>query len=150
MTAEHTAALAELEQLCFSRPWSRKALVEELENPAAVFLTAVEEKEVLGYAGMRCAWGECYLDNIAVFPEHRRQGVAKALLLELENRAKRRNGEFLSLEVRASNREAIALYQAMGFQEAGRRKNFYTAPQEDGLIFTKYFSEENQKNQGFE
>ena len=99
---------------------------------------------------MHCAWGECYLDNIAVFPEHRRQGVAKALLLELENRAKRRNGEFLSLEVRASNREAIALYQAMGFQEAGRRKNFYTAPQEDGLIFTKYFSEENQKNQGFE
>ena len=150
MTAEHTAALAELEQLCFSRPWSRNALVEELENPAAVFLTAVEEKEVLGYAGMHCAWGECYLDNIAVFPEHRRQGVAKALLLELENRAKRRNGEFLSLEVRASNREAIALYQAMGFQEAGRRKNFYTAPQEDGLIFTKYFSEENQKNQGFE
>lgn len=150
MTAEHTAALAELEQLCFSRPWSRKALVEELENPAAVFLTAVEEKEVLGYAGMHCAWGECYLDNIAVFPEYRRQGVAKALLLELENRAKRRNGEFLSLEVRASNREAIALYQAMGFQKAGRRKNFYTAPQEDGLIFTKYFSEENQKNQGFE
>lgn len=142
MEEKHTEKLAQLEQLCFSRPWSREALLEELENPAAVFLTAVEGQEILGYAGMHCAWGECYLDNIAVFPAYRRQGAARALLLGLEEAARRRNGEFLSLEVRASNQGAIALYQAMGFQEAGRRKNFYTAPREDGLIFTKYFSTE--------
>ncbi len=142
MAEEHTEKLAQLERLCFSRPWSKEALLEELVNPAAVFLTAAEGQEILGYAGMHCAWGECYVDNIAVFPEHRRRGVGKALLLGLEEEAKRRRGEFLSLEVRASNRGAIALYQTMGFQEAGRRKKFYTAPQEDGLIFTKYFSTE--------
>ncbi len=142
MEEEHTKKLAELEKLCFSRPWSQSALKEELENPAAVFLTAMEKNEILGYAGMHCAWGECYLDNIAVFPKHRRRGVAKVLLLALEKAARERNGEFLSLEVRASNQGAIALYEAMGFQEAGRRKNFYTVPKEDGLIFTKHFSEE--------
>lgn len=146
MKAEHTAALAELEQLCFSRPWSREALLEELDNPAAVFLTAVEGGTVLGYAGMHCACGECYLDNIVVFPAHRRRGAAKALLLALEEAASRRDGEFLSLEVRCSNREAIALYRGLGFQEAGRRKDFYTAPREDGLIFTKMLSRPPRKN----
>ena len=139
MTREHTAILAELEKLCFSRPWSREALLEELTNPVAVFFTAVEGSEILGYSGMHCAGGECYLDNLAVFPTHRRKGTAKALLRALEEEAKRRQGQFLSLEVRRSNANAIALYQSMGFQEVGRRKNFYTDPQEDALIFTKFF-----------
>ena len=139
MTKIHTEQLAELERICFSRPWSREALTEELTNPAAAFFTAVEGREILGYSGMHCASGECYLDNLAVFPAHRRQGVGKALLRALEEEAKKRGGEFLSLEVRASNESAISLYRSMGFQEVGRRKNFYADPQEDALIFTKFF-----------
>ena len=132
MTREHTEMLAELERLCFSRPWSREALLAELTNPVAAFFTAVEgeaeREEILGYAGMHCPSGECYLDNLAVFPRHRRRGVAKALLCALEEEAKRRNGEFLSLEVRSSNESAIALYQSVGFLEVGRRKNFIPIP----------------------
>ena len=148
MTKEHTGTLAELERLCFSRPWSEEALLAELTNPVAAFFTAVEGERkgeailgeaILGYAGMHCASGECYLDNLAVFPQYRRQGAAKALLRALEEEAKRREGEFLSLEVRASNESAIALYRSMGFQEVGRRKFFYSDPREDGLIFTKFF-----------
>ena len=144
MKKEHTEKLAELEKLCFSRPWSEEALLEELTNPVAAFFTATEgepegEEKILGYAGMHCPGGECYLDNLAVFPQHRRQGVGKALLRALEEEAKCRGGTFLSLEVRASNESAISLYRSMGFQEAGRRKNFYTDPQEDALILTKFF-----------
>ena len=139
MTSEHMEKLAELEKLCFSRPWSREALIEELTNPVAAFFTAVEGREILGYSGMHCAGGECYLDNLAVFPQYRRQGVGKALLRALEEEARKRGGEFLSLEVRASNESAISLYQSRGFQEVGRRKHFYTDPQEDALILTKFF-----------
>lgn len=137
MAGEHLDALAELERLCFSRPWSRQALEAELQNPSAVFLTALSEGWVLGYCGMHCAAGECYMDNLAVFPEYRRQGVGSRLLKVLLEEACRLGGEFLSLEVRPSNGEAVRLYKALGFAEAGRRRNFYTAPPEDGLILTK-------------
>lgn len=139
MTRDHTAALAELEQICFSRPWSRKALEEEIQNPDACFFTAVERKAVLGYGGMHCACGECYVDNIAVIPERRREGIGTALLRALLWEAQRRGGEFLSLEVRPSNVQAVKLYTDLGFREAGRRKDFYDSPREDGLIMTKFF-----------
>lgn len=144
MTKEHTAALAELEALCFSRPWSQKALEEETGNPDACFFTAVEGENILGYAGMHCACGECYMDNIAVFPEHQNRGVASALMEALLQEAKRRGGEFLSLEVRPSNTVAVRLYEKLGFREEGRRKNFYAAPSEDGLILTKRLSRNEQ------
>ncbi len=137
MTKEHTADLAELERLCFSRPWSREALEAELNVPGAVFLVARQGGRVAGYAGMHCAADQCYMDNVAVFPEFRRQGVASALLTALEEAAKKRGGEFLSLEVRPSNGEAVRLYSRLGFREEGRRKGFYTAPVEDALILTK-------------
>lgn len=139
MGAAHTEALARLEKLCFSSPWSREALLEELENPNAYFCVALLEGRVAGYAGMQCACGECYVVNVAVFPECRRRGAATALLSALEQEARRQGGEFLSLEVRASNCEAIRLYTKLGFEEAGRRKNFYSDPKEDGLIMTKRF-----------
>lgn len=137
MAKEHIAPLTELESLCFSRPWSRAALEEELENPSAVFLVALEQEQVLGYAGMHCAWGECYVDNVAVFPGSRRQGAASALLAALEQAAVERGGEFLSLEVRPSNEAAVSLYRKLGFREEGRRKGFYADPPEDGLILTQ-------------
>ena len=80
MEERHLDDLARLERLCFSRPWSRQALKEELTNPAACFLVGEEAGEVLGYAGMHCAAGECYVDNVAVFPEARRQGVGRKLM----------------------------------------------------------------------
>ena len=142
MAPEHLNALAALERTCFSRPWSREALAEELENPAACFLVAAEGGRVLGYGGMHCAAGECYVDNIAVDPACRRQGVGTVLVTALLEAAKARGGEFLSLEVRPSNRGAVALYTSLGFATLGRRKNFYTQPVEDALILTRRLGEE--------
>lgn len=127
-------ALAALEALCFSQPWSRAALLEELSNPNACFLAAEKDGEVLGYGGMHFAWGEFYLDNLAVFPQHRRKGAARAILLALRDFALAQGGAFLTLEVRPSNAAAISLYTGLGFRETGRRKNFYTRPAEDALL----------------
>ena len=142
MEERHLDALARLERLCFSRPWSRQALKEELTNPAACFLVGEEAGEVLGYAGMHCAAGECYVDNVAVFPEARRQGVGRKLMEALLQAAAARGGEFLSLEVRPSNLEALALYRGLGFREVGRRRRFYDDPVEDGLLLTKDLEKE--------
>ncbi len=142
MEERHLDDLARLERLCFSRPWSRQALKEELTNPAACFLVGEEAGEMLGYAGMHCAAGECYVDNVAVFPEARRQGVGRKLMEALLQAAAARGGEFLSLEVRPSNLEALALYRGLGFREVGRRRRFYDDPVEDGLLLTKDLKKE--------
>lgn len=137
MQARHAAQTAQLERLCFSRPWSEQALLDETQNPNAVFLAAVEGEKLLGYCGMHFAAGECYMDNVAVFPAHRREGVGEALVSALLEEAKRAGGEFLSLEVRPSNTGAVRLYEKLGFSEVGRRKNFYAQPREDALLMTK-------------
>ena len=141
MRVNLAAQAAELERRCFSKPWSEQALLDECQNPNAVFLAAVEGERLLGYCGMHFAAGECYMDNVAVFPEHRREGVGERLVSALLTAAKEKGGEFLSLEVRPSNLGAVALYEKLGFREAGRRKDFYTAPREDALLLTKMLHE---------
>lgn len=133
----HLDKLAQLEQMCFSHPWSRQALGEEFSNPAAVFLVAVEEDTVLGYAGMHVVYGEGYIDNIAVFPAARRKGVGRRLIEALVDWMEHHEGVFLTLEVRPSNEAAVLLYQSVGFREVGRRKGFYQDPEEDALLMTR-------------
>ena len=82
------------------------------------------------------------IDNIAVRPDCRRRGVAAQLLDVFINFAKGNRLAFLTLEVRASNYAAIALYGSRGFREAGRRKNYYEHPEEDALIMTRTFQDE--------
>ena len=141
MTADHLEELEKLERICFSRPWSRKMLAEELENQCAAFLVAEDSVSgrVLGYAGLMVVADEGYITNVAVFPEYRRQGIAAQILQVFLQFAAANHLAFLTLEVRPSNAAAIALYQGFGFEEVGRRKNYYNLPKEDALILTKYF-----------
>ena len=140
MTADHLEELEKLERICFSRPWSRKMLAEELENQCAAFLVAEDSVSgrVLGYAGLMVVADEGYITNVAVFPEYRRQGIAAQILQVFLQFAAANHLAFLTLEVRPSNAAAIALYQGFGFEEVGRRKNYYDLPKEDALILTKY------------
>ncbi len=144
MAAEHLDRLEQLERMCFSRPWSKKMLAEELDNQCAAFLVAVEPEteKAVGYAGLLVVADEGYITNVAVDPSCRRQGVAAQLLQVFDNFAKGNHLAFLTLEVRPSNAAAIALYEDFGFREVGRRRNYYDLPKEDALILTKYYTEE--------
>ena len=144
MAAEHLDRLEQLERMCFSRPWSKKMLAEELDNQCAAFLVAVEPEmqKAVGYAGLLVVADEGYITNVAVDPSCRRQGVAAQLLQVFDNFAKGNHLAFLTLEVRPSNAAAIALYEGFGFREVGRRRNYYDLPKEDALILTKYYTEE--------
>ena len=140
MTADHLDEVAELERTCFSVPWSRKMLAEELDNMLSAFLIALDDSgRVAGYAGVQVVLDEGYITNIAVRPDCRKQGVASKLLQVFLDFAKGNQLAFLTLEVRASNYDAIALYGSRGFRSVGRRKNYYEHPKEDALIMTKEF-----------
>ena len=148
MNADHLESLERLERICFSRPWSRKMLAEELENQCAAFLVAEDAVtgDVLGYAGLLVAADEGYITNVAVRPDCRQQGVAGKLLQVFLDFAQANHLAFLTLEVRASNYPAIALYGSRGFRGVGRRKNYYEHPREDAIIMTRAFEQHGTEN----
>ncbi len=140
MNADHLDEVAELERICFSVPWSRNMLAEELDNLLSAFLVALDDNDkVVGYAGVQIILDEGYITNVAVRPECRRQGIAAKLLQVFLDFAKANQLAFLTLEVRASNYDAIALYGSRGFRSVGRRKNYYEHPKEDAIIRTLEF-----------
>lgn len=140
MNADHLDQVAELERICFPDPWSRNMLAEELDNALSAFLVALDDQDhVVGYAGVQVILDEGYITNVAVRPECRRQGIAGKLLQVFLDFAQGNHLAFLTLEVRASNYDAIALYGSRGFRSVGRRKNYYEHPREDAIIMTKEF-----------
>lgn len=140
MDRSHLAGVAELERLCFSTPWNEAMLEEELYNDTASFIVAEgEDGSVLGYAGLHVILDEGYIDNVAVRPSCRRMGLGDKLL-DVFIRFGQANLAFLTLEVRPSNTPAVALYEKNGFQEVGRRPNYYDDPKEDALLLTREFT----------
>ena len=140
MHPDHLDSLADLESLAFSTPWSYDALAEELQNPLAVFLVAedVDAESAVGYLGMHHILDEGFIANLAVHPAYRRQGIARSLLREAQEYAEAHDLPRLTLEVRASNVPAIALYEGMGFTRDGIRPGFYDSPKEDAAIYSYY------------
>ncbi len=140
MEKKHTFDIAEIEKVCFSRPWSQKSIENELENESAYFYVAIENGNVAGYCGTHIVLDECYIANIAVLPKYRGNGLGKLLTEHLINTAKKNDCAFITLEVRPSNTVAVKMYEKLGFKVLGKRKNFYSSPIEDGLIMTLYFT----------
>ena len=140
MHPDHLDSLADLKSLAFSTPWSYDALAEELQNPLAVFLVAedVDAESAVGYLGMHHILDEGFIANLAVHPAYRRQGIARSLLREAQEYAEAHDLARLTLEVRASNVPAIALYEGMGFTRDGIRPGFYDSPKEDAAIYSYY------------
>lgn len=140
MDRSHISQIAALERACFSAPWSEKLLEDALFDPQASFIVAEDgEGGVMGYAGLHVVLDEGYIDNVAVRPDCRGQGVASALL-GVFCRFGQAHLAFLTLEVRAGNRPAIQLYLKHGFEQVGRRKDYYRQPTEDAIIMTKEFA----------
>ncbi len=138
MKKEDVSAVADIEKECFSAPWSEKSLFEEIENPNSRFLAASIGDEIVGYIGTICVAGECSITNIAVKEKYRHRGIASSLLQRAVFNSLLCGDEFITLEVRKSNSNAIKLYEKFGFEKVGERKNFYRLPQEDAYIFNKY------------
>ena len=140
MNESHVAQVAALEKLCFSMPWSENSVRSELINPLSLWLVAVDGERLAGYIGSQTVLDEADMMNVAVAPEYRRQGIAQKLVERLEAALREKQVRCLTLEVRASNEPAKALYEGCGFLQVGRRPNYYRNPREDALILRKEWS----------
>lgn len=136
MTPAQLPQAAALERVCFSHPWTEKALAEDLDNELLTLLAAVGEDGTLqGYGEVRTVLDEGTLERIAVAPQFRRHGAAEALLRRFLDDGREKLA-FLTLEVRAGNVPAIGLYEKLGFEVVGRRRNYYREEGEDALLMT--------------
>jgi ribosomal-protein-alanine N-acetyltransferase len=123
-----------LERRAFSAPWSLAMFVLELSKPSGLCLAAVDTdtSKLVGYLVLARYDTVWHLMNIAVDPLRRREGIARAMLQEMFERAG--PDEQYTLEVRTSNAPAIALYERYGFRRAGRRPRYYRDTGEDAMI----------------
>ena len=122
--------------------WSASALKAELERPDAVLLCARVNGEIAGYGGMRTVLDEGYVNDIAVLPVFRRQGVGLKLVEALVDYARQKGLRFLTLEARASNHSAIRRSDRADIQDVGIRRGFYDFPREDARLMTIFLDEE--------
>ena len=122
-----------IERRAFPTPWSLAMFVLELSKPSGICLAALRGGRIVGYLVCSRYDTVWHLMNVAVDERLRREGIATALLERLFERADRPGAQY-TLEVRPSNREAIALYERFGFRSAGRRRGYYHDNKEDALI----------------
>ncbi len=134
--------LLRLEEACFSAPWTRKMLEAELTgNQFAHFLVARETAKAAttegALVGSLCFWivfEEVRLMNLAVAEQMRRRGIAAALVESALRAGLAESATRAVLEVRASNRAALALYQRFGFTQVSIRPTYYSNPVEDAVL----------------
>ncbi len=141
MTGEHLDAILELEKSCFAIPWSRKSMENELDRMSrglAYYFVGLVDGKVAGYGGMWHVVTEGHITNIAVDEKYRRMGIADAIVAKMLEIADEKEMLGVTLEVRVSNKAAIALYKKHGFGMEGIRKEYYEDNREDAYIMWKY------------
>jgi len=136
MTENDLDKVATMEKDIFSTPWSREGFRESLSQSYSYFFVA-EEGEIIGYCGVHNFGGDGEITNVAVDKEARHKGVATKMLQYAMEEMTKVGVEAFTLEVRVSNAAAIRLYEKLGFENKGIRKNFYDHPKEDAMIMWK-------------
>jgi ribosomal-protein-alanine N-acetyltransferase len=132
MEARDLPSVMEIDALSLPRPWSAAIWRGELESPHGLYLVIEDRGEVSGHIGVRHVLGELHITTIAVRPEYRRRGHARALIGAAL--AAYPNASTVHLEVRPTNAAALALYESLGFRKTGRRPRYYG--DEDALLMS--------------
>jgi [ribosomal protein S18]-alanine N-acetyltransferase len=132
MEAGDLPSVMEIDALSLPRPWSAAIWRGELGSPYGLYLVIEDKGEVSGHIGVRHILGELHITTIAVRPEYRRRGRARALIGAAL--AAYPNASHVHLEVRPTNAAAIDLYESLGFEATGRRPRYYG--DEDALLMT--------------
>ena len=128
------AALAALEQVCFSDPWSAAGIRETIQYETARAFVAQESGRIVGYVMARISGQEGEILDLAVPPDQRRRGIASSLLRAVVEALQSGGVREMYLEVRESNHPAIQLYRSQGFRPVGLRPRYYRNPPEDALV----------------
>ncbi|MDQ3602541.1 MAG: ribosomal protein S18-alanine N-acetyltransferase [Actinomycetota bacterium] len=132
MEVRDLPSVMEIDALSLPRPWSAAIWRGELGSPYGLYLVIEDSGEVYGHIGVRHVLGELHITTIAVRPQHRRRGHARALIGAAL--AAYPNASHVHLEVRPTNVAALDLYESLGFRKTGRRPRYYG--DEDALLMT--------------
>lgn len=138
---EHLEAVAILEDM-FPDAWGEQSLKAELANKASEAFVLLEDEEIVGFCAFTVAGEEANLNTLAIDPLFQRKGAASTLLLVAFETLKAKNVKEVYLEVRASNRAAISLYEKIGFHTIGERKDFYKNPKEHAILMQYLIDDE--------
>ena len=141
-SADEIDTVLAIEQASFTNPWTREMYLAELKNEGVSFFYLARDngRRVVGFCSFWRVLDELHINNLAVLPELRRQGVAAALLERVMIEGARFGIRRAMLEVRQSNVPARLLYEKFGFVVAGTRSKYYTNPVEDALVLWREFS----------
>ena len=134
MTETDLPEVCAIEQETFSDPWSEEDFRGSINEVNNGYLIAEIDENVVGYCGYWGIAGEGYIYNVAVKKEYRRQQIGYQLLKKLIEISQDKGVDTFTLEVRSSNEAAIHLYETLGFERVGLRKDFYSKPNEDAVI----------------
>ena len=142
MTLADVDQVAVIERNTFSSPWSRASFAREMtSNKVARYLVAAVGDTLVGFGGMHIILDEGHITNIAVASPWRGQGIGRMLLEGLMQYASNLGAGYLTLEVRASNTVAIALYESHGFIAVNRRKGYYDNGEDALLMVSQHLPE---------
>lgn len=129
-----------IERASFSYPWTKSLFVNELKNPYShAYLLRTHDNRVIGYIIFWLIMDEGHILNIAIHPEYRNKGFGSLLIKFSLDYLLKNSGRIMTLEVRKSNIQAIALYRKFGFRVVGIRKNYYISDREDALVMEREF-----------
>ena len=139
VTVQSTAdldGLLAVEEASFLNPWTREMYLAELENPgvSCLLVAKTETGHVVGFCGFWRVLDELHINNLAVLPEYRRQGIASRILAHVFAEGRKVGAGRATLEVRRSNEIARRLYEHLGFRVTGVRRGYYRHPDEDALV----------------
>jgi len=128
-----------IEEASFNNPTTREWYEGELKRPEVCFIYVLRTNAhpVAGFCAFWLVAEQAHINNLAVLPELRGQGLGTQLLAAITEEAAHLGAALLTLEVRQSNIPARRLYERAGFYQEGVRKNYYTNPIEDALILSR-------------
>ena len=131
---EDAEGVAAVERESFPTPWSREDFWREASNGFACYIVALDDMEIIGFAGCWISFEEAQVTNIALTSAQRGRGLGKVLMAKLMRAAAERGAERMTLEVRPSNTSALRLYEGLGFAAIGVRKKYYQDNDEDAIL----------------
>lgn len=134
MTGWDIEQVADLERICFSESWSENLIRSGLDSRLDTYFVYVDHGYILGYAVLRVLADEGEIQRIGVYPDYRRQGIARELMDAMVTFARLKGVRAIALEVRESNLGARSLYDSYGFRQEAVRRGYYRNPSEDAII----------------
>ena len=140
MREDDLAFVMEIEHLSFPQPWRLSTFIGEIGNyPISIPFVIIHSpnERIMGYVILWFIQEEVQISNFAIHPDFRKKGVGEAVLRDILDKVTKEGAEVIFLEVRPSNHAARSLYEKLGFQILGIKKNYYLSPVEDALIMGK-------------